>query len=71
MKIANFALILHSDSTATGNPALAFQFMAPELIPGESDDWDQEDSFNPTEMTDVYAFACIYYEVSTATWTED
>ena len=65
VKIADFGLTRHSDATATGNPALPFHFAAPELFPDVDDLDSQEESFEPTEKTDVYAFACLYYEVGT------
>jgi len=37
-----------------------FQYTAPELFPGEA---EEEEPGNSTLATDVYAFACLYYEI--------
>ncbi|KAF8631106.1 hypothetical protein AX17_005151 [Amanita inopinata Kibby_2008] len=71
VKIADFGLTRHSDATATKTLALSPNFSAPELLEmfDDLDDDDEEsgdeavDTLLRTEKTDVYAFACLYYEV--------
>jgi hypothetical protein len=70
-QIADFGLTRHSDATATQSGALHHNFAAPELfgnwvegedVSSESDDDGQ--STARTQKSDVYAFGCLYYEVS-------
>ena len=57
VKIADFGLARHSDGTATSNEAMSAPFTAPELFS------ESNDRLKRTEKTDVYAFACLFYEV--------
>ena len=70
VKIADFGLARHCDATATQSWALSYNFAAPELF-GESDDdvlSSESDRdvqlMKKTFKTDIYAFACLYYEVA-------
>ncbi|KAF8632299.1 hypothetical protein AX15_001950 [Amanita polypyramis BW_CC] len=63
VRIADFGLTRHSDATATINPAMSHQFSAPELFPRDTDMEIQEERLKRTEKTDIYAFACLYYEI--------
>ncbi len=70
VKIADFGLARHNDATATQSWALSYNFAAPELF----GDYDSDDISSGSDRdvqlmkrtlkTDVYAFACLYYEVA-------
>jgi serine/threonine protein kinase len=70
VKIADFGLARHNDATATQSWALSYNFAAPELFGDyDSDDISSESDrdvqlMKRTFKTDVYAFACLYYEVA-------
>ena len=69
-QIADFGLTRHSEATVTRSGALHYNFAAPELL----GNWDEEDEVSDseddgqltarTQKSDVYAFGCLYYEVS-------
>ena len=63
-QIADFGLTRHSEATNTQSGAKHANFSAPELFGcfEDADDLSAEDSTR-TQMTDVYAFGCLYYEV--------
>ena len=63
VKIANYGLARHFDSTGTKSPTLSLHFAAPELFWYMEKD-PHEEMLRRTKKTDVYAFACLYYEVS-------
>ena len=56
VKITDFGL---TRRTALGTGALRHNFAAPELFA-----CDSEDSTTRTHESDIYAFGCLYYEVS-------
>jgi serine/threonine protein kinase len=58
VKIADFGLARHSNDTATNSEAMSTPFTAPELF-------GTAEKLKLTEKTDVYAFACLFYEVRT------
>jgi serine/threonine protein kinase len=58
VKIADFGLARHSNGTATNSEAMSAPFTAPELF-------GTAEKLKLTEKTDVYAFACLFYEVRT------
>ena len=66
VQIADFGLTRLADATATCSGAMSYHFAAPELF-GVSEDEDECDDeaflMRKTTMSDVYAFACLYYEV--------
>ena len=68
VKIADFGLTRYSESTVTHSGSLHYNFAAPELfgIPAEGDSASDEyaQSTARTQKSDVYAFGCLYYEVS-------
>ena len=68
VKIADFGLTRYSESTVTHSGSLHYNFAAPELfgIPaeGNSASDDYVESTARTQKSDVYAFGCLYYEVS-------
>ena len=70
VKIADFGLARHNDATATQSWALSYNFAAPELFgdcdsDGISSESDRDvQLMKKTFKTDVYAFACLYYEVA-------
>ena len=69
-QIADFGLTRHSEATVTKSGALHYNFAAPELF----GNWDEEEDISEsdddeqltsrTQRSDVYAFGCLYYEVS-------
>ncbi|KAF8330526.1 kinase-like domain-containing protein [Amanita rubescens] len=69
VKIADFGLARHNDATATQSWALSYNFAAPELFGDyDSDDISSESDrdvqlMKRTFKTDIYAFACLYYEI--------
>ena len=63
VQIADFGLTQLSDATNTQTGAKHLNFAAPELF-GICDDDDPDDTPARTQMTDVYAFGCLFYEVS-------
>ena len=66
VQIADFGLTRLSDATNTQSGAKHLNFSAPELF-GISDNDDINDVPARTQMTDVYAFGCLFYEVSNNT----
>ena len=63
VQIADFGLTRLSDATNTQTGAKHLNFAAPELF-GISDGDTSDDAPARTQMTDVYAFGCLFYEVS-------
>ncbi|KAF8351860.1 kinase-like domain-containing protein [Amanita rubescens] len=69
-QVADFGLTRHSEATVTQSGALHYNFAAPELL----GNWDEEEDVSEsdddgqltarTQKSDVYAFGCLYYEVS-------
>jgi len=64
VQIADFGLTRLLDATNTQSGAKHLNFAAPELF-GCLEDVDDPSAEDPsrTQMSDVYAFGCIYYEV--------
>ena len=63
VKIADFGLTRVLEATVTRSGALHLNFAAPELFGSFQD--DASDDVPPrTQESDVYAFGCLYYEVS-------
>ena len=64
VQIADFGLTRLSDSTATSSGAMSYHFAAPELFGADTDEAsDEAPLMARTTMSDVYAFACLHYEV--------
>lgn len=63
VKIADFGLTRLLEATVTRSGALHLNFAAPELFGSFLDD-DDDDVPARTQKSDVYAFGCLYYEVS-------
>ncbi|KAF8339447.1 kinase-like domain-containing protein, partial [Amanita rubescens] len=64
VKIADFGLTRLSEATNTRSGALHLNFAAPELFGISEDDDDPSDDPSPrTQMSDVYAFGCLSYEI--------
>ncbi|KAF8626491.1 hypothetical protein AX17_006546 [Amanita inopinata Kibby_2008] len=59
VRIADFGLTRPSDATATKTNAWSAYYTAPELFDVEND----EVSIKRTKKTDVFSFACLYYEI--------
>lgn len=68
VQIADFGLTRHSESTVTQSGTLHYNFAAPELFDYSEDDvsdsGDDAQSMAKTQKSDIYAFGCLYYEVS-------
>ena len=65
VQIADFGLTRHSESTVTQSGALHYNFAAPELFEDDvSDSSDDAQLMTRTQKSDIYAFGCLYYEVS-------
>ncbi|KAF8344418.1 kinase-like domain-containing protein, partial [Amanita rubescens] len=64
VQIADFGLTRLLDATNTRSGAKHLNFAAPELFgcPEDADDLSAEDPLR-TQMSDIYAFGCIYYEI--------
>ena len=62
VQITNFGLTRLSNTTDTESGAKRLNFSAPELF-GCHADASTTDEPARTQMTDVYAFGCLYYEV--------
>jgi serine/threonine protein kinase len=60
VQIADFGLTRLLDATNTGSGAKTLNFSAPELFGCLE---DSEDEPARTQMSDIYAFGCLYYEV--------
>ena len=64
VKIADFGLARHRDTTRTENAMVSWHFAAPELFADENEyDEEKVDTYRFSTWTDVYSFACLYYEV--------
>ena len=63
VKIADFGLTRVLEATVTRSGALHLNFAAPELFGCFQDD-ASDDVPARTQKSDVYAFGCLYYEVS-------
>ena len=65
VQIADFGLTRILDATNTRSGAKHVNFSAPELF-GCLEDADNLSAVEParTQMSDVYAFGCLHYEVS-------
>ena len=72
VQIADFGLTRHVEATVTQSGALHYNFAAPELLGDldelEDDDVSESEDYGQlttrTQNSDVYAFGCLYYEVS-------
>jgi serine/threonine protein kinase len=67
VKIADFGLTRLSEATLTRSGALHPNFASPELLGCSQDDDTSDDVPARTQKSDVYAFGCLYYEVSDET----
>ena len=64
IQIADFGLTRLSEATNTRSGALHLNLAAPELLGQSEDDESPSDDPPPrTQMSDIYAFGCLYYEV--------
>ena len=63
VKVADFGLTRLLEATITRSGALHLNFAAPELF-GLFQDDASDDVPARTQKSDVYAFGCLYYEVS-------
>ncbi len=64
IQIADFGLTRLSEATNTRSGALHLNFAAPELLGQSEDDEGPFDDTPPrTQMSDIYAFGSLYYEV--------
>ena len=64
VQVADFGLTRLSEATNTRSGALHLNFAAPELFGISEDDDDPSNDPPPrTQMSDVYSFGCLFYEV--------
>ncbi|KAF8344367.1 hypothetical protein F5887DRAFT_918167 [Amanita rubescens] len=64
VQIADFGLTRLSEATKTRSGALHLNFAAPELFGlSEDDEGSSDDAPSRTQMSDIYAFGCLYYEI--------
>ena len=63
VQIADFGLTRLSEATNTQSGALHLNFAAPELFGFSDNDDSTNDTPARTQISDVYAFGCVYYEV--------
>ncbi|KAF8325734.1 kinase-like domain-containing protein [Amanita rubescens] len=63
VQIADFGLTRVSEATTTGSGALHINFAAPELFGFSENDDSFEGAPARTQMSDIYAFGCLYYEI--------
>ena len=64
VQIADFGLTRLCEATNTRSGALHLNFASPELFGfSENEDNFSNDTPARTQMSDVYAFGCVYYEV--------
>ncbi|KAF8333300.1 kinase-like domain-containing protein [Amanita rubescens] len=63
VQIADFGLTRLSEATNTQSGALHLNFAAPELFGFSDNDDSTNDTPARTQMSDVYAFGCVYYEI--------
>ena len=66
VQIADFGLTRLADATATCSGAMSYHFAAPELFGASEDEGECDDEMflmRKTTRSDVYAFACLFYEV--------
>ena len=63
VQIADFGLTRLLDATNTQSGAKHLHFSAPELFGCPEDDDDSAVEPARTQLSDVYAFGCLYYEV--------
>lgn len=65
VKIVDHGLAKHSDGTGAEDQILSIQFSAPELLGNGGGTEGQDAPIARTKEMDIYAFACLYYEVRT------
>lgn len=67
MRLADFGLTVFSDASIATHSEHGgcVRWMAPELFEPEAEEAETDVAMGPrkTEKTDIYAFACVYFEV--------